>query len=199
MDPKDLSTQELLRLCLETQDPALWQEFVRRFQPLIAGVIAKSIRRWITPQPDLVDDLVQETYGKLFANYAQALREFHWNHENALFGFLKTVASRVACDHIRKPRPEEVDPEPVIPVLPAPSANPDRHVLLDEILRCLYKLKDEPNFERDRDIFLLYYIHGFTADEISRLPGIGLSVKGVESTLLRMVRRIRECLGRPTK
>ncbi|HEX7286179.1 MAG TPA: sigma-70 family RNA polymerase sigma factor [Candidatus Angelobacter sp.] len=199
MDPKDLSTQELLRLCLGTQDPALWQEFVRRTRPCIAGTVLKTIRRWAAPQPSFVDDLVQEIYVKLFDKNYKALRAFHWNHENALFGFLKTVASRVVYDYFRKFRPEEVDPEPVIPILPAPIPHPDQQLRFDEILRCLYQLKDEPNCERDRDIFLLYYAHGFTADEISRLAGIGLSVKGVESTLLRMVRRIRECLGRAPK
>lgn len=32
MDPRKLSTQELVQLCLASRDETLWAEFVRRFQ-----------------------------------------------------------------------------------------------------------------------------------------------------------------------
>jgi hypothetical protein len=38
----------------------------------------------------------------------------------------------------------------------------------------------------------MYYEQGYTAKEISFLPSVGLTVKGVESTLLRLTRFIRE-------
>jgi DNA-directed RNA polymerase specialized sigma24 family protein len=202
MDPKELSTKELLRLCLENQDPAAWQEFARRTQPRIAGTIVRTFRRYgSTPSPSQVDDLVQDTYtDKLFANNAKALRDFKCHHDDPalfdafFFGFLKTVASRVAIDYLRRPAPDEVVPSPI---LPAPTPNPDRQVLLDQIIRRLYGLKHEPNFQRDLTIFLLYFVHGLTAKAISRLPGIGLTVKGVESVLLRLLRYLRGDLNGP--
>ena len=200
-DPQDLSVLELLRLCLRSQEQAVWQEFVRRTQPVIAGVVARTVRHWITPQPSLVDDLVQDTYIKLFANNSKALREFECEHENALFGFLKAVASNVVHDHFRSTYSqkrgsgrEEEDLEKVGATLGGSAGNPDRHILFDEILRCLRGLATEPNFSRDWAIFQLYYFDGLTAKAISRLPGIDLTVKGVESTLLRLVRFIKEKL-----
>src|SRR5215831_10627914 len=62
MDPKKLSPQELVRLCLDSQDQASWTEFVRRFQPTIAGAVTKwLLHRIRRANPELIDDLVQET------------------------------------------------------------------------------------------------------------------------------------------
>ncbi len=43
MDPRKLSVKELVSYCLNSQDQAGWTEFVRRFQPLIAGVVTKCV------------------------------------------------------------------------------------------------------------------------------------------------------------
>lgn len=43
MDPQKLSPQELVQLCLDSQDHASWTEFVRRFQTPITTAIARSI------------------------------------------------------------------------------------------------------------------------------------------------------------
>src|SRR6266849_8996104 len=53
MDLRKLPAQELLQLCLQSGDQATWLEFVRRFQPLIAGVVIKTIRHWTNPTPAL--------------------------------------------------------------------------------------------------------------------------------------------------
>src|ERR1700680_4483663 len=86
-----LNVHDLLLLCLRSRDEFLWTEFIRRSQPVIAGVVVKTVRRWTTPSPALIDDLVQDTYVKLCANDFRALRQFVCRHENALFGFLKVV------------------------------------------------------------------------------------------------------------
>src|SRR5690349_21281985 len=91
----------LLQICLLSNDAGLWTEFIRRSQPMIAGVIVKAMRRWRKPCPFVVDDLVQETYLKLCANDFKCLREFVCEHESALYGFLKVVASHVVHDHFR--------------------------------------------------------------------------------------------------
>ena len=201
MDPRELPAQELLQLCLQSGDQATWLEFVRRFQPLLAGVIIKSIRRWTNPTPALVDDLVQDTYLKLCANNFRALREFDCKHENALFGFLKVVASNVVQDHFRSSysqkrgsgkEDEELDKIQVSTPSSSFSENAERNILIGEIRQCLESHAAEPNFTRDCTIFWLYYQQGLTAKAISELPAIGLTVKGVESTLLRLTRLLKE-------
>ena len=94
--------RELLHVCLGSGEQEQWQEFVRRTQPLIASVIMNTIRRWKEPAPSLVDDLIQDTYVKLFANDRKALRSIKNEYENTIFGYLKVVASNVVRDHFRQ-------------------------------------------------------------------------------------------------
>lgn len=202
MDPQKLSAQELVQLCLASQDQMPWFEFVRRFRPLIFGVVVKSLRRWTIPDRAMVDDLIQETFFKLCANNFRALRTFDYEHENSLFGFLKTVASNVVQDHVRTTYSqkrgsgrEEEDLDSVSATVASGNSFADdahRRILISEIKNCLNEeAAEEPNFRRDSAIFWLYYRHGLTAKAISQIPAIGLTVKGVESTLLRLTRLVR--------
>ncbi len=199
---KKLSLWELVQLCLASQDSEPWLEFVSRVQPLISGVVRNCLRRWSISDPALVDDLTQDTFLKLCDRDFRALREFHFEHEYSLYGFLKTVAVHVVHDHIRKIRPWDPEPqdlETISPTMPARSSfaeDAQSQILMAEIQRCLeQELQNQPNCRRDITIFWLYYRCGFTAKDISRLPSIGLSVKGVESTLLRLTRLLRGRLG----
>lgn len=210
-----LSFHHLLSRSLRSGDELLWTEFIRRSQPVIAGVVIKTLRRWNRPTPSLVDDLVQEIYLKLFANNARALRRFVCHHENALYGFLKVVAANTVQDHFRcsysqkrgSGRAEESIDEPA-------NEKPDMHtlgegrigaanfasrydalerrILLREIDAYLKSRTSEPGFMRDYTIFWLYYREGLTAKAIADLAHIGLSIKGVESALLRLTRLVRK-------
>jgi RNA polymerase sigma-70 factor, ECF subfamily len=208
MDPQELSAQELVQLCLDHNQKAAWEEFVRRYQPTIARVVTRTARRWTIPSPALVDDLVHDTYLKLFTNDSRALREFAFQHENAIFGFFKTVASNVVTDHFRAFRNQKRwtgkddisldDAAFFIPESRNSAQRADYEILCDEINKIL---KEElgNEFTRDYAIFWLYYHHGLTANAISKLPAIGLTVKGVESTLLRVTKLVREKMNRTTK
>ncbi len=170
---------DLLRDCIHSDEQAAWLEFVSRFQPMLAGAVAKAARRWTTPAPALVD---------------------------ALYGFLKVVASHVVQDHFRssscqkrgKGRGEETMETSIGTADPvAPGAHDgDQRILMGQIQECLQSHASGPNCERDFAIFWLYYRQGFTAKEISELPEIGISTKGVESTLLRLTRLLRARLNR---
>jgi RNA polymerase sigma-70 factor, ECF subfamily len=204
MDHKKLTAAELIQLCLDANDEAAWIEFVRRFGRLIAGVITKRLRRYtgIIPNPSLIDDLTQDTYVKLCANNFRALREFDFQHENALCGFLKVVASNVVDDYIRsslnqkRDQRREVDLDQIGSMTPAKSSNSvERKIRMEEIKKCLQEQAAQPNFARDYAIFWLYYCDGLTAKEIAERPSIRLTVKGVESTLLRLTRIVRNKLG----
>lgn len=201
MDPRKLSAQELVSFCLGSQDEAGWTEFVRRFQPLIAGVINRCVFRRVGSNQTLVDDLVQDTYLKLCANNYKPLRDFDFQDDHGFFGFLKVVASHVVEDYFRGSRSqkrgsgrEEEDIEEVrtaAPFRPGSTQPAELAILMGQIEQCLAELAPEPNFARDHAMFWLYYRQGLTAKAISQLPAIGLSVKGVESTLLRLTRLVR--------
>jgi RNA polymerase sigma factor (sigma-70 family) len=191
MNWQELSDRELVDLCLQGEQQA-WAEFLRRFQPIIAGVVATTIRRRTQPDRTLVDDLVQTVLLKLCDRDCRAMRSFRWLNENSFRGFLKVVSSNVVQDHFRKPASRmevgfEEEAEPDVPERRDFVQGVDTDVLVQKLMACLRKLLSaEEDLERNLNIFLFYYVRGFTAKEISRL--YPLTIKAVENTLLRMVR-----------
>ena len=205
MDPQELSAQELVQLCLGNNQRAAWEEFVRRYQPTIASAVKQTARHWTMPQHALVDDLVHDTYLKLMANNCRALRELQLTHENAIFGFLRTVASHIVTDHFRGTRnkkrssgKEDIsldDPDVFAPLAGGSGLTVEQEIMFREIDTILKSFSSEPNFVRDYCIFWLYYRYGFTAKAIASLSSIDLEVKGVESALLRLIKLVRSKMG----
>ena len=194
----ETSIRDLLQLCLSSDEQEQWGEFVRRTQPLIASVIINTVRRWKTPAPSLVDDLIQDTYVKLFANDKKALRAIKNEYENTIFGYLKVIASNVVRDHFRQPVNKTDEIELSDAALPPGPQDRERLEFLhkkEEIKGILETLSASETYHRDVAIFWLFYEQGYTAKEISLLPGFGLTVKGVEAVLFRLARHARESLG----
>src|SRR5579871_1782389 len=203
-----LAAPQLISICVSTGDETAWGEFVRGYQPLIAGVISRYVRRMGNISHELVEELVQEVYVKLCANNFYALKSFGISHENALFGFLKVIASNVAQDYFRTARSlgrsgswgrgHELNAQlKEFSDVSDSSTALDRELLIQKIEQQLQTYSEEPNFIRDHTIFWLYYKSGLTAKAISHLPEMGLSVKGIESILHRMTRQIRANLASP--
>ena len=194
----EISIRNLLHLCLSSDGQEHWHEFVHKTQPLIASVIINTVRRWKQPAPSLVDDLIQETYVKLFANDRKALRSIKNEYENTIFGYLKVIASNVSHDHFRKPENKADEIELSDEVLPPRSNDRERLEFLhkkEQVQRILETLSSSETYHRDVAIFWFFYEQGYTAKEISLLPAVGLTVKGVEAVLFRLTRYVRGKLG----
>ena len=194
----ETSIRDLLQLCLSSDEQEQWREFVRRTQPLIASVIINTVRRWKTPAPSLVDDLIQDTYVKLFANDKKALRAIKNEYENTIFGYLKVIASNIVRDHFRQPVNKADEIELSDAALPPGPQDRERLEFLhkkEQIKGILETLSASETYHRDVAIFWLFYEQGYTAKEISLLPSFGLTVKGVEAVLFRLARHARERLG----
>ena len=198
------SAEGLVRACVETGEPAAWEEFIHRSHPVISAVVLRTALRW--GDPSRIDDLVQDTYLKLCANGARILRDFEFRHADALFGFLKVVATNVVNDHFKLlnrvkrsggARSEEPgDLESIPATNPADALWPtERNILLNEIDDLLRSRATDEGHERDRTIFWLYYRQGLSARAIASIPSVGLSTKGVESAIVRLTRLVRESLA----
>lgn len=197
-----LSPDELVKACAGSRDPAIWQEFIRRFQPVIATAVFRTARHWGEPAPHTVDDLVQETYLKLCDNDSRLLRSFESRHDDAIFGYLKVVAANVVHDHFKSAMAEkrgagQIDAltdegatSPAAAMLDS-SNSMERNVLLRQIDDALRQVAKGEDQDRNRLIFWLYYRDGLSANAIAALPSIDLTTKGVESILLRMTRMIK--------
>lgn len=166
----------------------VWAEFVSRFQPLIAGVVARTARRWVPVTATLVDDLVQETYLKLCSEEFRRLREFQSRHEDAIYGYLKAIAYTVTLDYFKVHYAakrganlrSDKDFDDFMRVEGKENSIED-NVLQQELEGVAREIAEG---ERDKLVFLLYYRQGFTTSKIARIPGIGLSQKGVETCCL---------------
>jgi RNA polymerase sigma-70 factor (ECF subfamily) len=206
---QNFSTQELVHVCTtRVGDVEAWREFTHRFHRLIAGVALRTARRHGEVTPALLEDLVQETYLKLCADRCQLLRSFNPEHPDAIFGFLKVLTANVVHDYFRaanaqkrgagQERTEILDAD-VAPYTGSPRdmGQVEHGILLSQIDDVLRTRIPEESSQRDRTIFWLYYRQGLSARAIALIPSIGLTPKGVESTILRLTRLVRDVIVRP--
>jgi len=208
VDDSDLSPAELFSVCASAADAACWQEFIRRFNPLIARSALRIAMRYGCTEKSVIDDLVQETYLKLCANECRLLRTFTAQSPESPFGFLKVVAVSVAQDFFKSRLAEKRAPEATATSIEATLDSPreeaqgvlsraERAVLVDQIDRKLRALVPAREVQRARTVFWLYYRSGFTANAIASIPAVDLTTKGVESLLFRLTRLVRDSLSRP--
>jgi RNA polymerase sigma-70 factor (ECF subfamily) len=202
VDYSTLSPSELVLTCLRAGGEPAWNEFVRRFQPLIVGVVIRIARRWGESSPEVLDDLVQETYLKICAERHLLLKQFQPRYPDAIFGYIKVFTANLVHDHFKAlhtqrrggttlQSPVDGDLEPHLPSTRADAKSMERSVLIGEIDACVRAVETGPNVERDRKIFWLYYRVGLSASAIASLPATGLTTKGVESTILRLTRHVK--------
>jgi RNA polymerase sigma-70 factor, ECF subfamily len=208
VDYTALSPEALLRVCSQTGNVDAWEEFVRRFHRLISTVVLRTARRWNENSPQVIDDLVQETYLKICADGCSLLREFQPAHKDSIYGYIKVITANLVHDHFKASRSQKRRGDTVSDSMEAEGAEPlslpskssvervERNILLQEIDVCLRSMRQDANADRDRRIFWLYYRLGLAANAIASLPTISLSTKGVESTLLRLTRHVRQKLVR---
>jgi RNA polymerase sigma-70 factor (ECF subfamily) len=200
-DYTTLATAQLVEAC-SGGDAAAWQEFMRRYHSIIAITASRAARRWGQAAPATIDDLIQETYLKLCADRGRVLRQFRFGHDDAIFGFLKTITLNVAHDYFKGLFADKRGGNTISAPLdgteahndadrPAGLTDPERAILIDRVDACLRDQAPAETRDRDRKIFWLYYRQGMTAREIAGLPWIGLTLKGVESTLHRLIQLVR--------
>lgn len=207
MTYSELSSADLFRVCGQVGDAACWQEFMRRFNPVIARSVIRVAMRHGPFDKSLIDDLVQETYLKICADECRILCTFIPRGTESAFGFLKVVATNVAQDFFKarlaaKRAPEsdaqsvETAPAPATPEsLDNYLTQTERAVLIDQIDRRLKTELPREELQRSRTVFWLYYRSGLTANAIASLPAVGLTTKGVESLLFRLTRLVRDSVS----
>ena len=183
--------RDVLQRCLENGTDQAWAEFVRLFQPVVARGVYRVMRRYGSSSTSLADDLAQETYIRLCKDNFRALRDFEHRHDEAIFAYIRVIASSVAFDHFRslstlKRKGEVADEAAISNTTVSPGVIED-----SAHIRELEALLASTQSERDCAIFWLYYRQGFTARDISSMPQLGLSQKGVESCIFRLTQALR--------
>jgi RNA polymerase sigma factor (sigma-70 family) len=146
-----------------------------------------------------VDDLVQETFLKMFADDFAALRAFDFRDDEALSRFVRVIAANVARDHIKFHAADRRDYRKAVQLddertLQTSTVNEDRiirQIAIAEVFNHVEEATTPERAQRDRKIFSLYYRFGWSAPLIAAIPEFGLTTKGVESVLARLNSALR--------
>jgi RNA polymerase sigma-70 factor (ECF subfamily) len=204
----ELPPERLLEVCLDGAYPDAWNEFVRRFQPVVAAGVGRVARQYGLATPALIEDLVQDVYLRLCKNRCSVLREFRSENPDSLYSFLKVIAANTARDHCKatlalKSGGGKVTAMPTgmeewkATHLTRDAA--DWRLLWSDVDSILSQAGGGGDARRDKTIFGLYYRQGWSARDISLIPAIGLTQKGVEIVLNRLVKFVRARLGEPVE
>ena len=197
-----LTPQALIKGCVNG-DVSAWEEFMSRYHRLIAGVVFRTTQKWAESSPATIDDLIQEIYLKLCADNYRLLRAYDPRHPDAIYGYLKVIAANVVHDRLKALHSEKRGGDQIVEDLTALENRSgvaeasggkqamEREILLREIDAHLNASLSGDTADRDRTIFWLYYRQGFTTKAIALLPAIGLTIKGVESTIFRLTKLVR--------
>jgi len=196
------SSTELVKACASSKDEAAWTELIRRSQPVIAAAVLRTARHWGEPTRPQLDDLIQDTYLKLCEDESRLLRSFKSRHEDAIYGFLRVVASNIVHDHFKSALAVKRGAGQIEAITEPIEINPrmasadsfttvSQRLQLEQIDKVLRQVTTGKDQERKRMVFWLRHRQGLTASEIAAIPSIGLTTEGVESMLMRLSIMIR--------
>lgn len=190
-----------------------WKEFVFRVRkPISLSVmrtasVVRTASLWGGASRSVVEDLVQETYLKLFQDGCRHLLDFaaqHPDDEEAILRYIKKTAANATYDHFKRELSKKrggdklhVSTNDVEPVaekqVHASQERIEFGVLKKEIDELLKRCLTGPDQDRDRTIFWLYFRQGMSTKQIASLPSIiGLTAPGAGSVIERLKHGIRE-------
>jgi RNA polymerase sigma-70 factor (ECF subfamily) len=191
---ENLPLSELWRNCVDqpANEPA-WDELSRRIRPAIARIACRLCNRWNTSRKQEIEDVIQDIWLKVMEHARGSRAEIPGDDEGAL-AYLRALAANAARDSLRHRFAAKRGQELTSPLVDRHellarqigSADMEAHVLFCQVRDLL------EGSDRDRAIFWLYYRQGFTAKEIAAMPATGLTPKGVESLVYRMVSALRD-------
>lgn len=164
-------------------DPEAFQALARRYYRPLGAFLLRKIGR-----PDLVEDLVQETFLEAFRALRQGTRPQHFS--SWLFGIAKNRAGK----SLRRKAPALFDPADP----PAAPAVPPESVAREEVEEAGRRLADLDAAlarlpEETRELLRMKHQRGMTCEEIAR--ELRRPAGTVKSLLSRTYRRLRDQLA----
>jgi len=208
------SVVELFRTCVGgSRDDRAWGEFVLTFQPLLRARVVASLRRfdW-RAEPELVEDLVQDVYCRLLE---PGSRGFRGSSDGEVMSYLRRVCESVVVDRQRGRSTYkrggrarfvdfDIDSPSLAEVLADGGANPEERCLDRELRSVLLEGCRRPGDgrtgPRNRAIFELAVLDGWTSREIAEGFACGLKPASIDSVVHRHRKRLeRRGLGAPPR
>lgn len=203
------AANRLARICAYSTNAPEWGEFVCLMTPVMALTARRVSLLWNDSSGATVSEIVQEVFLKLCEDERRILREFEDRGSDSFVKLARMITASVATDYFRRTRAEKRGGR--MGAVPLESASIEEDLSDGAAIRAmewpaltaqldgLLRLYPATVSARDRNLFWLYYGQGLTAKAIARIPAIGLSAKGVESALLRLVKLLRQTIaeGKP--
>lgn len=193
----NVAVETLITRCIG-RDPAAWEELIELYRP---GILRVLIRVVGTIDPAVVHDLEQDLYARLLANDCEVLRGLKDPNDQGLRPFLHTTAMNLARDQRRRLGVRRVVQSGELEELASGVADfsegQDVAYEKAERLQAVWKIVEEESkgaqADRDRMIFKAHFVDGLSASEVASM-GVGLSPKGVETVLYRLIKRVRQAV-----
>src|SRR5437588_5249283 len=195
MDYQLMSDEDLVQECAKNTDPEAWQEFGKRFDRDIKLVVLRVCREWGAKSQDIVKDLRQDAYVKLLANNCSVLVRFKPQGPGSFLRYLKVATANMVRDRLRSIIPEidKTDDLDKAEQVQSSGYGNKKSVETGIIFKEMDdRLRQCGISEKERTIFWLYTLQGWTSKELAALPWVGLSSKGVESVIHRLRELLKE-------
>jgi RNA polymerase sigma factor (sigma-70 family) len=216
-----LSHVDLMRSCAIDGDEPAWEEFVSRYNRFICLAVLRAYcqrggRRIQSVDVDVLKDLVQDVYLKVFETTRGALQGFRGANDAAVFVYLGRVALSVVVDHLRRNGARKrgadvssldaavVDEDGRETTLADRIASPDPSpaevatatILREEVSEILVRTARGRNAQRDLDIAEAFIFDGCSVTDIADRVGGGICESGVKSSIRRTSARLRSEIAR---
>jgi RNA polymerase sigma factor (sigma-70 family) len=199
-----ISAADLVRACGEKlTDRELWQKFHDRFRNPIFLYVLRTMREQHASD-DLTNtaaDIAQDVYLRMIQNDGRLLRSFRGATDRSVMAFLARVAMNVVTDFYRHKQAEKRQPGQVVSLDEARRVEGERGDFKEldivsllswiDVERLVTLEADSKKAARNVLILKLYYLEGFTIEEIAEYPGFELTVSGVNMVLQRLKARLQ--------
>jgi DNA-directed RNA polymerase specialized sigma24 family protein len=166
-----LSPVDRARRCSISGANADWELFHASFHRLISQVVTRTARRWNASWSTETEDLVQETYLKLYRQRTRLLGGLEGRQPAEVFALVKVVATNLVHDHFKRTRcckrggqrkhDSLQSMEDGLPEIACGRWGPEameHRILLQQIQRCLERAcESQSTARRDQTVFWLYY------------------------------------------
>lgn len=215
----NISDLELAKLCGESSNKCLWDEFYKRFNYYIHLYIKKAWKIRISPTnldnstvQETISDLVQEVYVKLVDFDRQALRNFQGESESSFLAYLSKISNNIVAEYFRKQLAEKRRGNEIsIQVLlddqecEQSGSRAITHTYLSingeqklvnnlasqEISKILKQVLVGPNSQRDLLVFKLCTVEGLSSKEVAESKEFTLKPSSIESIIRRVKNKVR--------
>lgn len=160
-------------------DPAALRALVERYR----GAAAALLYRMLVDRPSEVDDALQET----FVRVVGAIGRFEPKGAAKLSTWILTIATRIAIDRLRRPRPKEADVLRLVDTAPSPEALVAARTLRARVEAQMAQLAPDA-----RAALVLRAYHDLDYEEIARIQAV--EVGTVKSRIARARAALRAAL-----